>query len=100
MGAQVAAWSLAIPERQPDEPEASPKQTAKLLELGLHDSKLIARLGQWQANTVLDQLRARLLAEQAAARMAQRRQRRMRVAKMVIGLLGLSTALALYLRFA
>ena len=100
MGAQAASWGLAIPDRHPNEPEASQKQKAKMLELGLHDSKFIAGFGQWQANAVLDQLRAKWLAEQEVARMAQRRQRRRRAAKIVFGLLGLSTALGLYLRFA
>ena len=100
MDPQVEDRDLAIPDRQPDEPEASPKQRAKLLELGLNDSKLIGRLGKWQANAVLDQLRARSLAEQEAKRVAQRRQRRARAAGILVGLLGVSAALGLYLRFA
>ena len=100
MDPQVADRDLAIPDRQSDEPEASPKQKTKLLELGLDDSKLIGRLGKWQANTVLDQLRAKNLAEEEAKRVAQRRQRRARAAGILMGILGVSAALGLYLRFA
>lgn len=100
MDARVADRDLAIPDRQSDEPEASPNQKAKLLELGLNDSRLVGRLGKWQANAILDQLRARWLAEQEAQRVAQQRRRRARRAKIVMGLLGLSAALGLYLRFA
>jgi hypothetical protein len=71
MNAPVTDWRLAIPDRQFDEPEASQIQKAKMLELGLPDSRLIANIGKWQASAVLDQLRARWLAAQKAKRIPQ-----------------------------
>jgi hypothetical protein len=71
MGAPVADGGLAIPDRHFDEPDASQIQKAKMLELGLLDARLIHSLGKWQANAVLDQLRARWLAEQRVRRVAR-----------------------------
>ena len=98
MDAQAANYDLEIPDRLSGEPAAPLRLRMKMAELGLIDSKLIDSLGIWQANAVLNQLRARWLAEDEAKRAAQ--QRRARAIQMILGLLGLSAALGLYLRFA
>jgi len=91
MDARVADQGLAIPARQFDEPDASPNQKAEMLALGLLDSRLADRLGKWQANTVLDQLRAERLAEREAQNAAQRRRRQGRAAEVLFLLLGMSS---------
>lgn len=98
MDAQAAGYELEIPDRLPDEPAAPPRLRTKMAELGLIDSTLIDSLGIWQANAVLNQLRAARRAEEEAKRAAQ--QRRARAVQIVLGLLGLSAALGVYLRFA
>lgn len=98
MDAQVADYDLEIPDRLPDEPAAPLRLRMKMAELGLIDAKLIDSLGIWQANAVLNQLRAARLAEEEAKRAVQ--QRRARAVQIVLGLLGLSAALGFYLRFA
>lgn len=98
MDAQAADYDLEIPARLSDEPAAPLRLRMKMAELGLIDSHLIDSLGIWQANAVLNQLRARWLAEEEARRAAQ--QRRARGVKIILGLLGVSAALGVYLRFA
>jgi len=98
MDAQAANYNLRIPDRLSDEPTAPLRLRMKMVELGLIDSTLIDNLGIWQANAVLNQLRARQLAEDEAKRAAK--QRRARAVQIFLGLLGLSAALGLYLRFA
>lgn len=98
MNAQVADYGFEIPDRLADEPAAPLRLRMKMAELGLIDTKLIDTLGIWQANAVLNQMRAARLAEEAADRAAK--QRRARTMAILVGFVGLSAALGLYLRFS
>lgn len=84
MDAQVAEYSLVIPERLSDEPAAPLRLRMKMTELGLQDSRLIDSLGIWQANAVLDQLRAAWLAEREAQAEAQRRRQQLAMIALVL----------------
>ena len=95
MAIRAVEFGLAIPDRVAGEPITSPAQRQKMLELGLSDYKLVGSLGRWQANAVLDQLRAISREEQDAKAAARRREDRARAGEVAFTLLGLLATLSM-----